>query len=591
MTVEQNPLLALKQELKSLKIDYFLLPNNDSFLSEYLPESEKRLEFISSFSGSNAFIIINSSNDKSVFFTDGRYTLQSRQQIDQKQFVIYNLTDCTPLKWLSDNVKEKKTVGFDPNLHSINEIKSYQKHNIQLQTIEVNPVDKIWKNRPASKNSKVIIQPLKYTGKWAKEKISDITSQFTKGTNALILNHPPSICWLFNIRALDIKYTPLALCQAIIYKDQNADLFIDPNRLDSKVKKHLSKVRIFNPHQFEERLKKIRKQKVEIDPYLSNYNIYLQLVKNNIDINPQTDPCLIKKACKNKTEINGTIKAHQEDGLAVTKFIFWLEKAVKNKEKISEISAAEKLLEFRKINKNFLYPSFATISGFGSNGAIVHYSVTEKSNKQFKSNSLYLFDSGGQYPYGTTDITRTVAIGKPTKEQISDFTRVLKGHINIARAKFPNGTSGSALDSIARYDLWQDQKDYGHGTGHGVGSFLSVHEGPQSISKAINPTAFKEGMILSNEPGYYREGEYGIRIENLMIVKKTSSSFLNFQTITLAPIDYKLIDFKMLTYPQRKWLQDYHLEIYQKLSDNLDKDERLWLKKIVEFYKDKLLNT
>lgn len=557
--MKNSNLNQLQKIIIDLGLDYFLLPNSDQFLSEYLPNCAKRLEFITGFTGSNAFIIVG--QKKSAFFTDGRYTLQADEQVSKKDFEIYNLSDQSPLNWLLKNGKPK--VGFDPKLHSINSIQNYQKYfGKNLILLSENPVDKIWKKQPKAPNTKVFKHPLKYSGLSTQEKIQKIIADFDKKSDAVILTNSASICWLFNIRASDIEYSPLFLTYAVVYRDGSSELF----------KTGLPKSLLTN--------KKTRS--IQIDFSQTNYHLY-SLLKNYHIIN-KPDPCLIHKAIKNPTEINNALLTHKIDGLAVTKFLFWLEDVLIKKSKIDEIKIAKKLLEFRKQNKKFLYPSFATIAGFGSNGAIVHYQATSKTNKKITGNSLLLVDSGGQYLSGTTDITRTMVVGKPSQKMIENFTRVLKGHIAIARAKFPIGTSGANLDILARYHLWQKGLDYDHGTGHGVGSFSSVHESPPSISKRSDNTPLQPGMILSNEPGYYKNGEYGIRIENLILVEKFNQKFLHFKTITLAPIDYNLIDFKMLTHPEKKWLVEYHLDIYNQLHQDLDSSQKKWLKTIVENY-------
>jgi Xaa-Pro aminopeptidase len=572
-----NHLNSLKTTLKKFNLDYFLLPNSDEFSSEYLPEYAKRLQLITGFTGSNAFAIIaQEKTKKSAFFTDGRYTLQAAAEVDKKSFEIYNLSEKSPLNWLLENINSfsssqcksgsiaKPKIGFDPFLHSINSIFNYQKYfGKNLIALDKNPVDAIWENQPKRPNTKVFKHPLKYSGLSSKEKIQKIIADLDENSDAVILTNPASICWLFNIRAADIEYSPLHLSCAIIYKNGKAELF----------KNHLQLTT------YDLQLKSI-----QIDFSQANYQLYQTLKSQNITIINKPDPCLNPKAIKNPTEIKNAIIAHKIDGLAVTKFLFWLENSLNKKQKIDELKAAKKLLEFRKENKKFLYPSFATIAGFSSNGAIIHYQPSPKTNKTIQGNGLLLIDSGGQYLEGTTDITRTIAVGKPTAEMIENFTRVLKGHIAIARAKFPQGTTGNNLDILARYHLWQAGLDYDHGTGHGVGSFFSVHESPPSISKRSDGVPLQAGMILSNEPGYYKTGEYGIRIENLILVEKCGEKFLHFKTITLTPIDPKLINFKMLTYPEKKWLGEYHLRVYEELKSGLNREEKMWLEKIIKNY-------
>ncbi len=578
----------LKTAIKKLDLDYFLLPNSDEFASEYLPEYAKRLQFITGFTGSNAFAII-SKNKKSAFFTDGRYTLQAASEVNKKDFESYNLSEKSPLNWLLENADKNSKISFDPSLHSVNFVLNYQKYfGENLICLEKNPVDTIWKNQPKAPSSEVFKHPIKYSGLSSKEKIKNIIANLDKKTDAIILTNPASICWLLNIRATDVEYSPLHLSFIIVYRDGHSELFktgLPRFAHNDRVKnlKSYSSTSLRGACAASDVV--IQKLTVQLDFSQTNYQIYQTLKSQNINITNQTDPCLIHKAIKNPTEIKNATLAHKIEGLAVTKFLFWLENSLAKNQKIDELKAAAKLLEFRKENKKFLYPSFATIAGFGSNGAIIHYQPTSKTNKQIKGDSLFLVDSGGQYLEGTTDITRTVAAGKPTDEMIENFTRVLKGHIAIARAKFPIGTTGNNLDILARYHLWQAGLDYDHGTGHGVGSFSSVHESPPSISKRSDGVALQAGMILSNEPGYYKTGEYGIRIENLILVEKLDEKFLHFKTLTLAPIDPKLINFKILTYPEKKWLSEYHLRVYVELEKGLNKEEGIWLKEIINEYK------
>lgn len=571
----------LKTNLKKLNLDYFLLPNSDEFLSEYLPEYAKRLQFITGFTGSNAFVIIG--QKKSSFFTDGRYSLQAVAEVNKKDFEILNLADILPLTWLLKNTKKNSSIGFDPALHSINFVHNLQKHfGNNLVALEKNPVDAIWKNQPQPLKTKVFKHSEKYSGLSSQEKIKKITTNLDKNIDAVILTNPASICWLFNIRASDIKYSPLLLGYAIIYKNGTALLF--PQKLESDFLNNIPDSRFGNYN-------------IQLDFNQANYQIYQILESRNINIINKPDPCLIHKAIKNSTEIKNAIIAHKIDGLAVTKFLFWLENTIAKKANLDEIRITKKLSEFRRKNKKFLYESFATIAGFGSNGAIIHYHANKKTNKKIKGNGLLLIDSGGQYLEGTTDITRTIAVGKPTKEMIENFTDVLKGHINLACTKFQKGTTGSSLDILARRYLQQKGLDYAHGTGHGVGSFSSVHESPPSISKKDDGVALQPGMILSNEPGYYKEGKYGIRIENLILIYhpeqseisyQAKSNLLRFQTLTLAPIDPKLINFNTLTKSEKQWLCEYHQKIYEELKKKLSREEKIWLEKIVNTYDSQL---
>ena len=576
---------SLKTLLKTDGIDYFILPNCDEFFSEYLPENEKRIEYLTGFTGSNALIIFG--QKKSYFFTDGRYILQAKNEIDLQEFEIINMSERSVISWLEDGLKNNNNLAIDPKLSSLNFIKNCQKvcakNNVNLILLEGNLVDKIWKNKSHKTTSEIFFNSLNLSGLDSLTKRQEIINNCN--WDFLVITDPQSLCWLLNIRASDVEYTPLLLAYGILFKNGEVDLFVDEKRINQETKLKLEKVNFVQSDCLDLRINVLRKSyhKVQIDSASTNYWLYQLLLENDFEINLEQDPCLLLKACKNSSEISGMIKSHEVDGLAVTKFLFWLENSSEN----DELKSEKKLLDFRKESADFLYPSFRSISSFASNGAIIHYHSEEKTNKKFTKNSLYLIDSGGQYFgkfAGTTDITRTVAIDTPNSEMIEDFTRVLKGHIALARAKFPAGTTGAQLDVLARFHLWQANKDYDHGTGHGVGSFLSVHEGPCSISKRSHQPLL-EGMILSNEPGFYKEGEYGIRIENLMLVEKSKKkNFLQFKILTLAPIDYRLIDFRMLTSRERKWLREYHARIFESLKDKLSSDEFAWLEEIVKSY-------
>lgn len=614
-------LAKLKTFLKERKIDYFLLPNSDEFFSEYLAEDKKLIQRLTGFTGSNATVIFG--QKKSFFFTDGRYILQAKNQLDLSEFEVFDLATTPLLSRLADDVK----LGVDPKLTSVTFAKILQKKfpNLVAASFEKGGVtrsvtedfgDTNSDSASLKSSSAAFAAPHPFSKEacfFISDEIAGCNSktkitQILQGLNAdaLLLTKPENICWLLNIRGRDLEFTPIFLTYALLDKSGEVELFrkkIPP--LKNEIKK------------------------IQLDESSTNYWLYQELQKSDFELINKTDPIDLIKSQKNSAEIFGAIKAHEEDGLALTKFLFWLTQ----QNETDEILAAKKLLEFRQESPNFFSESFAAISGFASNGAVIHYHSTPETNKKIHaplvgracrdlgmldsmistssiyglfstsstieeeatpSGSLYLIDSGGQYLggdfCGTTDVTRTVAIGTPSEEMRENFTRVLKGHIAIARAKFPRGTSGAQLDVLAREHLWRAQLDYQHGTGHGVGSFLSVHEGPCAISKRSHQELLC-GMILSNEPGFYKEDEYGIRIENLMLVEEaTEKNFLQFRTLTLAPIDTSLIDFKMLTYPEKKWLISYHQEIYEKLSKKMSEENRNWLKKICEkfeFYSTK----
>ena len=576
-------LQKIKKILAQQKIDHFILPNSDEFFLEYLPENEKRIEYLSGFTGSNATIIIG--QDKCQFFTDGRYTLQAKQELNSHDYEIFNIATTPLFTWLQSNLKKSKIIAIDAKLFSINFVRVLQKIvdecSAKLVFIDSNPVDKIWSERINALSSKIFFHDLSCSGEDSKHKRKKIIDALN--ADAILFNRPESICWLLNIRASDVEFTPLLAAYAILFKDGKVDLFVDENRLDKKTKAKLRDVNFIQPSCVDLRIPALHKQlkKIQIDPAATNFWLY-KIILDKLQVVEKADPAMLLKACKNKIEIEGAIKAHEIDGLAVTKFLYWIEK---NQGQIDELEAEQKLLELRQQDSNFLYPSFRSISSFAANGAVIHYHSSLKTNKKISGNSLYLIDSGGQYPQGTTDITRTVAIGKPSKEMIDDFTLVLQGHIALAMAKFPQGTTGVQLDALARTPLWSAGKDYDHGTGHGVGSFLSVHEGPCSISKRGN-SELAAGMILSNEPGFYKENAYGIRIENLILVEKTADNrFLNFRTLTLAPFDPNLINFKLLSLKEKIWLKNYHKNIFSIYKNTLSAHEKAWLERIKNIFK------
>ncbi len=532
----------LREEIRSLNLDGFLIPSNDEFQSEYIPEFANRLKYITNFSGSNGLALITL--DKAIFFTDGRYILQAKLELD-KEFIIQNISNLYTSSLLFGNI------GYDPKLHSSSNIQKYTTCNLIACN---NLVDEIWLNKPKAKTSKIFKYPYKYAGETATSKLSRIQN-YLKAANidALIITDPYNLCWLLNIRAHDVEYNPVLLSYAIFYQNGKLDLF-------SNHKDHLSFSELSN------HLKLLQNKKVQIDPRSASMWIKSHLQEPIL----KDDPCIIAKACKNNIEVSQSRNIHIIDGAALTKALYWIEKNYK-KQPISEISISNKLLELRSKCTKFLYPSFSTIAGFQEHGAIIHYKAQEKSNKIISGNGLLLIDSGGQYFGGTTDITRTILIGKATYQQKLDFTLVLKGHIALARAVFPEGIKVANLDVLARQFLWKQEKDYAHGTGHGVGNCLNVHEG-------LSDGALKKGMILSNEPGYYKNGEYGIRIENLMLVKELKNKFLGFETLSLAPIDRKLILAKALSKEEKIWLNAYHHKIYSKLSPFMNREEKTWLR-------------
>jgi Xaa-Pro aminopeptidase len=559
----------LREQLKIHKLDGFVIPSNDKFMSEYVPEHDKRLTWLTGFTGSNGICLVL--KDKSIFFTDGRYTLQARSELSQ-EFEIHNLADMPVCKWSKENLIPNTTIGYDPWLHTENQIKNFSYLN--LVACKENLIDLIWHDKPLKQPSDIYVHDVKYAGEVTDNKVKYIIQAIKKEqADYYLLTAPDSICWLLNIRGHDIPYNPFVLCYAIVNKEGHTQLFVDNANISKELSEHLgSKVKLHLFSELESNLKTVANQRIILDPASTPF-WFTQKLENIVRA---LDPCSLLKACKNTVEAKGAEIAHIKDGIAIIKFLYWVSE---NIGKFSEIDAENKLLEFRKLDKDFVYPSFASITGFKENAAIIHYHANENTNKLIDENGLFLVDSGGQYKYGTTDITRTIAIGTPTLEQKENFTRVLKGHIAISRLKFPIGTKGYQLDSLARYHLWQEGLDYDHGTGHGVGSYLSVHEGPQRIGKAASNVSLEVGMILSNEPGYYKENDYGIRIENLVIVVPSIyKNFLQFKTLTQAPIDKNLILKDMLSQDEINCLNNYHDDVYKNLAGHLEANERSWLR-------------
>jgi Xaa-Pro aminopeptidase len=523
-------LSKLQTLLVEKNIESFLLPIYDDFLSEYVPEYNRRLFWLTNFSGSNAEIIITQT--KCYFFTDSRYILQVKNELNS-DYEIYNIYE--KKTWQLANEK-KLNLYYDPKLIT----KSYL-NNFECKTfkLDYNPVDLIWERKNTNK-TKVVYHDIKYSGLTSIEKCKMIDLEYP-----YFFTDPESICWLLNVRGNDTKHTPIVLSRAILYPDKSIKLFIsNENFICDNLESH---IKIYTISKLEKYLKK--EEKIYLDELTTN-QYYIDLIGQDKLLN-KSDPCQILKACKNEIEIKGAINANRRDSNAIMKFLSWINENIG----CTENKASEMLLRFRSNEKLFQCESFETISAFGPNGAIIHYHPKNSDKVKITGDNLYLFDSGGQYLDGTTDVTRTISLGKPTLEQIFHYTLVLKAHIALASAIFPIGTTGKQLDTLARSHLWKHGLDYKHGTGHGVGSFLNVHEGPQSFGNNIE---LKPGMIISNEPGLYFENEYGIRVENLMYIEQKDNKFLYFTMLTFVSFDNKLIDYHMLTDEEKKWLYEYN---------------------------------
>lgn len=578
----------LRAELKRRGLDGFLIPRADEHQGEYVPPHAERLRWLTGFSGSAGMAVVLM--DKAAIFVDGRYTLQVRAEVDLDTFEPKHLIEEPPARWLEQTLVKGTKLAYDPWLHTVDAVARLEeaagKAGATLVAVDTNPLDAVWSDRPAAPTTPVLPHGLEFAGEPAADKIKRLTNKLmSDDVGAAVLTMPDSIAWAFNIRGRDVPHTPLPLAFAILGEDGHADLFIDERKLGPEARAHLAPVAGIHPREaLAAALDALgaKKTTVLIDPATSAAWIYDRLKAAGAEVKRGPDPCELPKACKNETEIRGTRAAHLRDGRALTKFLAWVSTEAP-KGGVDEIAAAKKLESFRAETNELRDLSFDTISGAGANGAIVHYRVTTATNRPLRRGELFLVDSGAQYLDGTTDVTRTLAIGEADAEQRDRFTRVLKGHIAIATARFPEGTSGAQLDAFARMALWKAGLDYDHGTGHGVGSYLSVHEGPQRISK-LGSVPLKPGMIVSNEPGYYKAGAYGIRIENLLVVTPPAMidggerPMLGFETLTLAPIDLLCVERTLLTQEEADWLNAYHARVREALTPGLDEATIAWLK-------------
>ena len=557
----------LINKFNQFNIEGYIIPKNDEFFSEYA--AINRLKIISNFSGSAGLAIVLRKNN--YLFVDGRYTIQAQQQ-SGKQFKIIEIH-----KFLPHKIIKNLTLGFDPNLLTRKQLNVYFGNSLMLKQINKNLIDEIYKEK-TSKMKTFFSLNNKVAGETFKSKINKIRSILRSNkADYLFVSAPENVAWVLNIRGSDNPNSPIPNCRLIIGKDKGLFLMTQKEKALKIINdKKLSKKQIINPEKFENLIKKLKGNKFIIDP-LSCSVINENIIKSKFQIINIDDPCYKLKSIKNSSEIKHMINVHIEDGVALTKFIYWIKNI--NKKKITEIDSQNKLKKFRKLNKNYLFPSFSTIAGTGPNAALPHYIASKKSNKTIKKSDIFLCDSGGQYKFGTTDVTRTICFSKQ-KNSIKDiFTKVLKGHIAVATTNLKKFNTGKKVDARARQFLKKDGLDYAHGTGHGVGFFSNVHEGPQSITK-INTVKLEKGMIVSNEPGYYKKGHYGIRIENLVYIKKINKK-LQFENLTLAPIEKDLINFNLLTNREKNYLFEYHLDVYSKISKFLNNNERKWLASLI----------
>ena len=576
---------ALRTELKRIGLDGFVVPRADRQQNEYLPASEERLSWLTGFTGSAGAAVVLA--DRAAVFVDGRYTVQAETQVDGAIFAIEHLVERPLDQWLEQNLNRGAKIGYDPWLHTSDQAEKLRKAcgaaGAELIAIDNNPIDALWRDRPAAPAGAVTLRELKLAGESAADKFKRIRAEMARlRADALLLSDPQNVAWAFNIRGADVAHTPLALAYALIPLEGRPALYVDGSKLNDDVRHALEEIAdVRSTDDLVRDLGKLADKTVRLDQ-ASAAEAFIRLLANH-GAKPQrgADPITLMKATKNHAEIVGSRAAHKRDGAAVVRFLAWLDKEAPSG-KLTEIDAVAALETFRHETGALKDISFPTIAGAGPNGAIVHYRVTRASNRTIKKNELFLIDSGAQYEDGTTDITRTIIVGEPSEEMRDRFTRVLKGHIAIATAIFPENTSGAQLDPLARTALWQAGLDFDHGTGHGVGSYLSVHEGPARISK-LGTVALRRGMILSNEPGYYKTAAYGIRIENLVLViaapePVAAEKPLNaFETLTLAPIDRRLIETGMLSPKERAWLNSYHERVHEVLGPLVDAPTRSWL--------------
>jgi Xaa-Pro aminopeptidase len=581
-------LKRLRALMADARLEALLVPRADEHQGEYVAPSAERLAWLTGFTGSAGLAVI--ARSEAALFVDGRYVVQAPSQVDTRQFQVLQVPQAKPSEWLLRTLKAKASVGYDPWLHAQASIEELEQalaaKGIRLKALARNPLDRVWgRERPAPPMGPVRPHALAYAGTPSEQKLSQLKEALRgDGADAVILTQPDSIAWLFNIRGSDVAHNPVPLCFAVVPVVGKAELFIDNSKITGEARAHLAPLaRLRQPALLEASLAALKAsgKRVRLDAQTAASWFFRKLKGGKARIVRGTDPCLLPKAKKNATEIAGARAAHKRDGAVMARFLAWLDRQG-DAGTLDEIGAARQLETLRSETQALKDISFDTISGAGPNAAIVHYRVTTASNRPLRPGELYLVDSGAQYLDGTTDITRTVAIGTPTRQMQERFTLVLKGHIAIATARFPKGTRGVDLDTLARRPLWQAGLDFDHGTGHGVGSYLSVHEGPQNISKR-GLTPLEPGMIISNEPGYYKEGAYGIRIENLVLVEAAAAiaggerPMLSFETLTLAPLDRRLILPALLAPPELAWLNAYHARVRGEIGPELVAADRAWL--------------
>ena len=590
MSTYEARLQALREQLKADRLDGFVVPLTDEHMSEYVGSYAQRLAWLTGFQGSAGSAVVLP--EEAAIFVDGRYTLQVRDQVDGRHWSYQSVPETSAADWLKVHAPGGGRIGYDPWLHTKDWVakarEALAEKGAELVAVRRNPIDAVWSDKPERSKARLAAHPEVYAGKSSAAKRQEMADWLREQkADAAVLSALDSIAWTFNVRGEDVEHTPVALSFALVNEDGTADLFVAPEKMGDDVRQHLGNgVRVHDHAAFEPHLRSLAGKTIVADPERAVAAIFEALEGAGAKVIQKRDPAVLPKALKNQAEIDGHRAAQARDGAALTRFLHWISVEAPNGD-VDELKAVDRLQRFRLECGDLRDTSFDTISGSGPNGAIVHYRVSEETNRPLEMNSLYLVDSGGQYPDGTTDVTRTVAIGEPNAEMRDRFTRVLKGHIAVARALFPAGTRGTQLDTLARQYLWRAGLDYAHGTGHGVGAYLAVHEGPQRISPVASSQSggdepLQAGMFLSNEPGYYKAGEYGIRIENLVLVVPVEidgaeKRVLGFETLTFAPIDRALIEVSMLGEDERQWVDDYHARVAEVVGPQLDGEVLGWL--------------
>ncbi len=586
LNTTESRVAAIRSWLVENNLDAVLIPHEDEFLGEYVPAHNERLHWLTGFTGSAGAAVVT--QDKAAIFVDGRYTVQVTKQVPADLFEYRHLISEPALDWVKDTLAPQAKIAIDPSMHSGNWLNMAQTklaESHQLTLLDYNPIDALWHDRPQPLVTEVMLMPTETSGQSSASKREEIAGLVSAaGADSALLTSLDSVCWLLNVRGLDVACLPVLLSHAILHSNSDVEFFLDPARLPEEFTAHVGEgVTVHHPDTLKDRLEALNGKKVMVDPATSNAWFKLVLQNAGADVLAQSDPCALPKSAKNPTEIAGMRACHLRDGAAVSSFLAWIDREVAAGVLHDEATLADKLAEFRKLDPTLRDFSFDTISAAGGNAAMCHYNHENQPEPgRLEMDTLYLVDSGGQYLDGTTDITRTVAIGQPTQEMIDQFTLVLKGHIAVATARFPKGTCGYQLDPLARQFLWSQGFDFDHGTGHGVGHFLSVHEGPISIAKKGINIPLQEGMVLSNEPGYYRAEEFGIRIENLELVveQETQGDFsvYAFESLTRCPIDLRNVNVALLTDAELTWLNDYHQKVWDEINELVDADVKEWLR-------------